>query len=358
LFTVIPAFLQKKTLRLILMHAAAWLVYITYELAMLYFSTGSRHSLLISYLNFTVYIFLFYAFALFLLPLLFKHKRYLTFLFSFVLVLALYISIRYWFVHKLFAQGLNYHFVSLKTFLAESVWRGGYFIMLSTGYWVAANLIEAEREMRILEEQRARSEREAIEAENNLKQAQLQYLRNQINPHFLFNTLNFFYGQVLPVSPATADGILHLADIMRYALKDKERNAKSLLEEEVEHIRNFIQLYRLRFGERLQVNLAISGDINFRMILPLVLITFVENSFKYGDLFDPGHPVCIRLQVDEQGLYFYIHNKKKVGPLEFSSSGIGIQNTRRRLDLVYPNQYALDIQDEARFYTSTLKIKL
>jgi two-component system, LytTR family, sensor kinase len=355
---VIATILQKKPLRLILIHAAVWLVYISYELAMLYFSTGSSRNLIISYLNFTVYIFLFYAFALYLLPLLFKHKKYLKFLLSAVLVMALFIGIRYSYVHILFAQGLNYPFVSLKTFLAETVWRGGYFIMLSTGYWVAANLIEAEREMRILEEKRARSEREAIEAENNLKQAQLQYLRNQINPHFLFNTLNFFYSQILPVSPATAEGILHLANIMRYALKDKEISTKALLEDEVEHIRNFIQLYRLRFGERLQVNFEVVGDINFRMILPLVLITFVENSFKYGDLFDAGHPVTIRLRVDDQGLYFYTHNKKKVGPLEFSSNGIGIANTRRRLDLVYQDRYALEVQEDDRFYATTLTIKL
>lgn len=355
---MIAAILHKKTLRLVLIHAAAWLVYISYELAMFYFSTGSSRSLLASYLNFTVYIFLFYAFALYLLPLLFKHKSYLKFLVSFTLVIALFIGIRYLYVHVFFAEGLNYRFVSLKTFLAETVWRGGYFIMLSAGYWVAANLVEAEREMRILEEERARSEREAIEAENNLKQAQLQYLRNQINPHFLFNTLNFFYGQILPVSPPTANGILHLANIMRYALKDKEHSIKALLEDEVEHIRNFIQLYRLRFGDRLQVQFEVAGDINFRMILPLVLITFVENSFKYGDLFDAAHPVNIRLQVDDQGLCFYTCNKKKVGPLESSSSGIGIGNTRRRLDLVYQDRYALDIQEDTGFYASTLTIKL
>jgi two-component system, LytTR family, sensor kinase len=355
---VIAAILQNKNFRLILIHAAVWLVYISYELAMFYFSTGSSRSLIISYLNFTVYIFLFYAFAFYLLPLLFKHKKYLTFLLSFVIVMALFIGIRYCYVHILFARGLNYPYVSLKTFLAETVWRGGYFIMLSFGYWVAASLIGAEREMRILEEKRARSEREAIEAENNLKQAQLQYLRNQINPHFLFNTLNFFYGQILPASPGTAAGILHLANIMRYALKDKEHSSKALLEDEVEHIRNFIQLYRLRFGERLQVDFEVVGDINFRMILPLVLITFVENSFKYGDLFDAAHPVKIRLQVDDQRLCFHTHNKKKVGPTESSSNGIGIGNTRRRLELVYQNRYQLDIQDDTRFYSSTLTIKL
>jgi two-component system, LytTR family, sensor kinase len=355
---VIATIWQNKTFRLILIHAAAWLIYISYELAMVYFTNGFSRSVFTSYLNFTVYIFLFYAFALYLLPLLFKYKKYLTFLISFLVVMVLFVGIRYWYMNSLFAQGLNYTFTSMKTFLAETVWRGGYFIMLSTGYWVAANLIEAEREMRILEEKRARSEREAIEAENNLKQAQLQYLRNQINPHFLFNTLNFFYGQILPVSPTTADGILHLANIMRYALNDKERNAKALLEEEVEHIRNFIQLYRLRFGKRLQVKFEVTGDINFRMILPLVLITFVENSFKYGDLFDADHPVMIRLQVDDEYLCFYTHNKKKVGPMEFSSNGIGIGNTRRRLDLVYQDRYALDIEDGTRFYSSTLKIKL
>jgi two-component system LytT family sensor kinase len=350
--------LQKKTLRLILIHAFAWLVYITYEMAMVYFLSGPNRGLVKSYLYFTVYIFLFYAFALYLLPLLFKHKRYLAFLFSFIAVMALFIGIRYFYVHKLFAQDLNYQVVSLKTFLAESVWRGGYFIMLSTGYWVAANLIGAEREMRVLEEKRARSEREAIEAENNLKKAQLQYLRNQINPHFLFNTLNFFYGQLLPVSPATADGIMHLANIMRYALTDKEGQAKAMLEEEVAHLQHFIQLYRLRFGTRLQVKFEVIGDLHFRMILPLVLITFVENSFKYGDLFDPQYPVIIRLEIDDQGLYFSTHNKKKVGPVESVSSGIGIANTRRRLDLVYQQHYALHIREEPQFYTSTLTIKL
>jgi two-component system, LytTR family, sensor kinase len=350
--------LQRKTLRLILIHVFAWLVYISYEMAMLYFLTGSSRDLAKSYLNFTVYIFLFYAFALYLLPLLFKHKRYLAFLFSFVGVMALFIGLRYFYALKLFGQDLSYPSVAWKTFLVESVWRGGYFIMLSTGYWVAANLIEAEREMRILEEKRARSEREAIEAEHNLKQAQLQYLRNQINPHFLFNTLNFFYGQLLPVSPATADGIMHLANIMRYALTDKERQAKTMLEEEVAHVQHFIELYRLRFGERLQVQFEVVGDLHFRMILPLVLITFVENSFKYGDLFDSQHPVRIRLEIDDQGLTFSTHNKKKVGPVESVSSGIGIANTRRRLDLVYQQHYALHIREEDQFYTSILTIKL
>ena len=350
--------MQRKTLRLILIHAFAWLVYISYEMAMLYFLSGASRSLVKSYLNFTVYIFLFYAFALYLLPLLFKHKRYLTFLISFIGVMAFFIGLRYFYAHKLFGQELSFPSLAWKTFLVESVWRGGYFIMLSTGYWVAANLIGAERGMRILEEERARSEREAIEAEHNLKQAQLQYLRNQINPHFLFNTLNFFYGQLLPVSPATADGIMHLANIMRYALTDKELQAKTMLEEEVAHVRHFIELYRLRFGERLQVQFDVVGDLHFRMILPLVLITFVENSFKYGDLFDARHPVCIRLEVDDQGLTFSTHNKKKVGPVESVSSGIGIANTRRRLDLVYQQHYALHIREEDQFYTSILTIKL
>lgn len=350
--------MQRKTLRLILIHAFAWLVYISYEMAMLYFLSGASRSLVKSYLNFTVYIFLFYAFAHFLLPLLFKHKRYLTFLVSFLGVMALFIGLRYFYADKLFGLDLSYPSLAWKTFLVESVWRGGYFIMLSTGYWVAANLIGAERGMRILEEERARSEREAIEAEHNLKQAQLQYLRNQINPHFLFNTLNFFYGQLLPVSPATADGIMHLANIMRYALTDKELQDKTMLEEEVAHVRHFIELYRLRFGERLQVQFDVIGDLHFRMILPLVLITFVENSFKYGDLFDARHPVCIRLEIDDQGLTFSTHNKKKVGPVESVSSGIGIANTRRRLDLVYQQHYALHIREEDQFYTSILTIKL
>ena len=170
--------------------------------------------------------------------------------------------------------------------------------------------------------------------EQNFRIAQVGYLKNQINPHFLFNTLNFFYDQVRTCSESTAEGVLLLSDIMRYALKDSDVNSKAMLQDEVVHLRNFIAINQLRFANRLQVKFDVVDSIYFRMIPPLVLITFVENCFKYGDLLDPEHPLVIKLEVDQDQLLFYTRNKKKTGLIE-PSNGIGLKNTQKRLDIVY-----------------------
>ena len=143
---------------------------------------------------------------------------------------------------------------------------------------------------------------------------------------------------------------------MRYALEKNEADDKVMLEDAIAHLKDYIAINQLRFDNRLQVRFDMVGNPAFRMIIPLVLITFVENCFKYGELFDPKHPVRIRMEIATDQLVFHTHNKKE-GPVE-QSTGIGIENTRQRLDIVYADRYDLKISNCLDFYTTIFTIKL
>ncbi|HEX6334190.1 MAG TPA: histidine kinase [Flavisolibacter sp.] len=210
-------------------------------------------------------------------------------------------------------------------------------------------LRDEKKQQKILEEQK-------MQLEIEKSQANFNFLKAQINPHFLHNTLNFLYAKSLPYSPELSEGILTLSDIMRYALS--EGNAKdglAPLKDEIEHMRNVIKINQLRFSNRLNVNFDVHGVLNGWTIIPFVLITLVENAFKHGDLKSPDAPIDIRLDIEDHKLVFYCRNKKKTGPKELST-GIGLDNIKKRLDLAYGKNYSLDVKDDSEFYTTQLTI--
>jgi LytS/YehU family sensor histidine kinase len=187
-------------------------------------------------------------------------------------------------------------------------------------------------------------------------QANFNFLKAQINPHFLHNTLNFLYAKSLPYSSELSEGILTLSEIMRYALSEgNTKDGKTLLKDEIEHVRNVIKINQLRFSNNLNVQFEVNGVINGATIIPFVLITIVENAFKHGDLKSPEHPIEIRLNVDTNQICFYCRNKKKTGPKELST-GLGLDNIKKRLDLAYGRNYTLNVKDEHEFYTTELII--
>lgn len=160
-----------------------------------------------------------------------------------------------------------------------------------------------------------------------------------------------------PLSEPTAKSVLLLSDIMRYALNEGGEQGKAMLDKEVQHLHNYLALNQLRFGNNLQVQFEVQGSTQFLMILPLVLITFVENCFKHGELFDPQHPLRLRLTVRENELWLHTSNRKRTGPIEHST-GIGLDNTRRRLEAVYASRYTLDIADGPETYVTNLHLAL
>ncbi len=190
-----------------------------------------------------------------------------------------------------------------------------------------------------------------------INQAELASLKKQISPHFFYNTLNFFYAQSVQYSENLSRGIMLLSEIMRYAIKDDDEEGKVHLGKEVAQIKNYVELNQLRFDNQLCVQFDINGNLEYRRIVPLILLTFVENAFKFGDLMDPNHPLSIEISVKENHLTFKTYNKK-CSEAKKQSGGIGLSNTRRRLLLAYPNRHKLTTSDEGDFFSVTLHLVL
>jgi LytS/YehU family sensor histidine kinase len=224
-----------------------------------------------------------------------------------------------------------------------------FFIGLSLLVAYLTHLRDEQKHRKVLEEQK-------MQLEVEKSQANFNFLKAQINPHFLHNTLNFLYAKSLPYSPELSEGILTLSDIMRYALSEgNAKDGKAFLKDEIEHVRNVIKINQLRFSNNLNVQFDVEGVVNSATIVPFVLITLVENAFKHGDLKSTECPIVIKLKIENGQLYFYCRNKKKTGPKELST-GIGLENIKKRLDLAYGRQYSLRIKDEAEIYTTELTI--
>ncbi|HYF32075.1 MAG TPA: histidine kinase [Chitinophagaceae bacterium] len=232
-----------------------------------------------------------------------------------------------------------------------------FFLILYTCVHIGISLLIAyltylrdeKKRQKVLEEQK-------MQLEVEKSSANLNFLKAQINPHFLHNTLNFLYAKSLPYSPELSEGILTLSDIMRYALSEgNAKDGKAPLKDEIEHVWNVIKINQLRFSNKLNVDFQVTGLTNGVTIIPFVLITIVENAFKHGDLKSQENPIVIRLDVGNNNLRFSCRNKKKTGPKELST-GVGLDNIRKRLDLAYGNNYRFDIRDEQDFYSTELTI--
>jgi two-component system LytT family sensor kinase len=342
-----------KALKAPLIHVVFWLVYISYESFLLLFINAASFSFWETGLNFIVYALLFYANSNLLLPWVQRQRRYLLFGGLLLLLLASYGLLRYT-LNSYLLPALGVQMLrpigSVKLFLAQTVSRGIYFLLLSFGYWFANNAVQQERGKR-------KQEKQLLLAEKSLFEAELLSLKSQINPHFLFNALNMLYSQVYPLSESAAQSILLLSNIMHYALKETEENGKVMLEEEVLHLHNYLAINQLRFNNRLQIQFEVIGSQRFLMILPLVLITFIENCFKHGELLDPQAPLQIRLRLLENRLHLYTRNKKRHG-LKEKTTGIGLVNTCKRLDAFYPDRYRLHVADGVEYYECNLHIEL
>jgi len=200
------------------------------------------------------------------------------------------------------------------------------------------------------------NERIQRDLENQRLSAELAFLKSQINPHFLFNSLNSIYSLAYQKSDTTPDAILKLSEIMRYMLYESNDN-KVDLSKELQYLQNFIELQKIRLGNKAYIDFKIEGKVTNQKIVPLLLIAFIENAFKHGIANDTLSPIRILITVDASQLHFYIQNKKHTNNKD-SVGGIGLANVKRRLDLLYPGQYNLDIRDHLGTYTCELSLIL
>ena len=201
-----------------------------------------------------------------------------------------------------------------------------------------------------------RDKKRWAQLEKEMADARLTYLKNQVNPHFLYNSLSLLYAKTLPLSAEVSDLVGKISDILRYSLEEPADNGLVPLDKEITHIRNYLDIQQLRFNNTLNIVFEVTGDAANYRILPMLLITFVENACKHGRLNDANNPVTIRLAVMNDEISFSLKNTKATGSKE-RSSGIGLANVRSRLDLQYPQSHMLVIKDEAQLYAVDLTIK-
>ncbi|AZA54535.1 sensor histidine kinase [Chryseobacterium sp. G0201] len=215
--------------------------------------------------------------------------------------------------------------------------------ILGFGYYFAIEGIKYQKRLRLIEKEK--------------HEAEYAFLRAQINPHFLNNTLNFFYAKSLPLSEKLADGIMTLSEIMRYSLEVDKDDKTALIDDEIAHIRNVITINQLRFNHKLQIDFQIHGETNSVRIIPLILITIVENILKHGDCDNKLNPVKVNLDVSAKDgtINLKTYNRKKKGPKELSS-GIGMENIQKRLKHHYGKFALLIIHDTEIDYSIELSL--
>lgn len=198
-------------------------------------------------------------------------------------------------------------------------------------------------------------EARAVQAEADKSMAELAFLKAQINPHFLFNTLNNIYSLAVVKSDAAPDAIMKLSKIMRY-LTDEVRDDFVDLENEVSFIEDYIDLQRLRLTGKVQLRFSVQGSLANKQIAPLILMPFIENIFKYGISNHAPSDIVIQLNTAANQLNFFCSNKIFPGVKKRERTGIGIENTKERLQHLYPATHSLNISAGPDMFTVELSL--
>jgi two-component system, LytTR family, sensor kinase len=185
---------------------------------------------------------------------------------------------------------------------------------------------------------------------------ELHFLKAQMNPHLLYNTLSHFYAKAEDLDTDLANGILKLSEIMRYSLTDATDDKVSL-EGEIEQIENLIDLHQLRYGNNLFINLEVDLQTKNVEIYPLLLLSFVENALKHGQLQDKKFPLRISIKAYDNTLEFRTENNKNKAAMVISTH-IGLSNIQKRLEILYPEKHTLIITNEVENYDCYLTLKL
>lgn len=210
------------------------------------------------------------------------------------------------------------------------------------------------------------------ELEKEKLSAELKFLKSQVQPHFLFNTLNNLYGLTLRQSPKAPEIVLKLSELMRYMLY-KTNTARVPLSQEINYLKNYISLEKIRYDDAVKVFFQVHGDILDKEIAPMLLISFIENSFKHGVSEGLENAwVKIIIKIEENTLFLDIANSLTHQPQLLNRSqenenllhedntegGVGLPNVKHRLDLLYKDQYTLDLQQNQESYHIKLKLEL
>jgi LytS/YehU family sensor histidine kinase len=197
-------------------------------------------------------------------------------------------------------------------------------------------------------------EAKVLEAQLKFKEQELKFLKMQIHPHFLFNTLNTMYGLALKKAEQTPDMILKLSNLLDYLLYQTEKPLVAI-SEEIEHIKDYIALEKMRFNDTLNVTMEVSLASENTTIAPMLLLSFIENSFKHGSIKNGVLQISIEIKADLEMVHFRIKNSNSDDTS--SHGGIGLENSKKRLELLYPDKHKLAIDNTEDEFVVYLQLK-
>jgi two-component system, LytTR family, sensor kinase len=336
----------------ILMHAIFWFYTFAWRelIGAIFYS---KESVSLSYFldplalsHYILYPLTFYFNYFFILPRYYKKGKVALSWIGWISLLFSFIALRYLIQEVLFWYWLgmtNYNQgTTISYYIFDNLYYGGILIVMSTLFWILDDNIKSQKENLVLLEEK--------------KSAQLAFLKNQVNPHFIFNTLNNIYSLVSSKSDKALPSIEKLSQLMRYMYKDSDAPQVSL-ENEIDYITSFIDLQSIRLSNKESIQYSFSGNMGQYTIAPLLLIPFIENIFKHGILNQVEKPLQINVDIKNDTLFLSTSNFINTLHKD-EASGIGLDNVKKRLALLYPEKHALKIETKENIYTTNLQIKL
>jgi two-component system sensor histidine kinase AlgZ len=337
--------------RVILLHLSFWCVYLSFFVYQITsfrrkevdlseaFLHGAFHvvfNMIVAYLNYFVF-----------LPRFLERKKVGRYLIEFLVPFAVLMLIR---VHlqRYMVDGYTHqvHYFYSSTFIIQASATSLFIVIFVAMLRFAKDWFEFEARKK--------------EIENEKLTAELTFLKAQINPHFLFNTLNNLYYLAYSKSENTTEVIAKLSQMMRYMIYESN-HSRVLLSREIEYMQNYISLERLRLNNQIPIKFEVDGKVEDVWITPLIFITFLENAFKHGVTNNnPNAWVNVSIRLENKTCIYRVENSKIMNAQidNGGKSGIGLQNVKRRLELSYPGQYQLDVDDKSDRYAVELNLTL
>lgn len=342
-------------------HLLSWMLYISYEYLITY-HVAQRWPPSSTLLFYACNISLFYIHLRVMNVALGEHrKRYGLLLLLLLAEVLIVLSIKTGLEYILYIKHLpSAHFrETLKRLIFLDFYRSIGFLGLASLYWTVSHLKDSRLQLQATRITVLEAERDKVVLENKLAETHSAFLQQQLNPHLLFNTLNFVYNSVLPCSDQAAEAILLLADLMRYSTDGADADGKVSLSSEIEQLRKLLRISTLRYQQSLNLELNTWGNYENWRILPLTLLTLTENIFKHGQVKSRDRPATVCITVDDQGNFRYqSSNAVKPTPPFTRKPGIGLRNLRTRLNYIYGPHHTLSVQADADSYHLTLDIAL
>ena len=345
-----------------IIHIICWFSYFCFTNFIYYQGSGETVLIISGLHQGLVALSVFYLNALVIAPKLIPQKKNFLAVLSGMLLVLVFSGLRYILNFKILPiiNVKSIYGIADKKFVLDSIWFGFLYLLLSYGYWAALYNIKLEASNRKLEEERRKAVEAQLLAEQENNRLEMVFLKMQIKPHFMHNVLSSVYTHIRKLSPEAATALMNLTDLLRYSTQTTRFDEKALLQDELENIKTYLELQKFRFGENFYYQLEIKGDSDDLQFLPLILLSFIENATKYGELTDVKTPLKIQIEIIDSTLIFSCYNIKTYQhKAKTFSSGVGLDNVKRRLERVYnKNEYKLSIDEKEKDFKVTLQINL